>query len=307
MTVIPVSGGWPPAPESVKEVAMPALDAPPARYYPFAWDAAGYRRGRYVVVPGLTPLTAPLVDHAGVVRADDRLLQADRERPRYLVQKRPGPQLDRCDLALRAAVTARLRAEAASAYGLAEGDAGELDALVGLLQEDVAVVRLDGTRSRLCYLHVSLPSGWSPDAVAAERVSTFGRVHAPLAADMGSDAVTGLRGEEWLRTLVHAGPHRRFTWGLQLDAGLDQHPARRPQVDAVRGLWLRVERQVTVGLPDEQAMLFLIRPYVVELAEARAAGVLADLVAAVRGMDAGQAAYKLQGRRDEVLALLTRP
>jgi hypothetical protein len=279
-----------------------SVTSPPARYYPFAWDAAGYRRARYVVVPGLTPLSEPLVDHAGVAHADDALLQAARERPAYLARKRPGPQLDRGDAALRGAVVGRL---APAAHALGVDVPAELDALVAGIQEDVAVVRLDGTRSGLCYLYVSLPSGWSPEAVARERVSTFGRLHAPLARDMGSEAVVGLRGEEWLRTLARSPePHRRFTWGVQLDPGLDQHPERRPRVDVPTAVWLRVERQVAVGLPEHDAMLFLIRPYVIALDEVRAAGVLPDLVAAVRGMDVGESAYKLQGRRDAVLSVL---
>lgn len=279
------------------------VSSPPARYYPFAWDAAGYRRGHYVVVPGLTPLSAPVVDHAGVAHADDRLLQGDRERAAYVAHRQPGPQLDRCEGALRAAVMARLVPAARAAHG----DAPEhLDALVAGIQEDVAVVRIDGRRSRLVYLHVSFPSGWSPDAVARDTVSTFGRLHAPLATSMGSEAVTALRGEEWLRTLARtAEPHRRFTWGVQLDPGLDQHPERRPRIDVPDAVWLRVERQVTVGLPEHDAMLFLIRPYVIALAEVRAAGVLPDLVAAVRGMDAGESAYKLQGRRDAILSVLS--
>lgn len=279
-----------------------SIDRPPARYYPFAWDAAGYEPGRYVVVPGLTPLSEPLVDHAGVAHADDALVLADRERAAYVAAKRPRPQLDRGDVALRAAAVERLLPAVRRAYGVFADATPDLDALVAAVQEDVAIVTLDGTRSRLAYLHVSLPSGWSPEAVAAGAVTTFGRLHAPLATTMGPAAVTGLGGEAWLRTLARGAPHRRFTWGLQLDPGLDQHPDRRPAVASPSAVWLRVERQVTVGLGD--AMLFCIRPWVIGLDEVRAAGVLPQLRAAVRGMDAGQSAYKLQGRREEVLALL---
>lgn len=277
----------------------------PARYYPFAWDQAGYARGRYVVVAGLTPLSQPLVDHRGVAHADDHLVAADDELPAYVAAKRPAAQLDRTDRALRAAVVARLLPAVRAAYGaFPEAATPDLGGLVAAIQEDVAVVTIAGTRSRLAYLHVSIPSGWDPEAIARGGVSTFGRLHAPLATHMGSAAVTALRGEDWLRTLAAGAPHRRFTWGLQLDPGLDQHPARRPSVAHVDGVWLRVERQVTVGLGD--AMLFLIRPWVISLAEVRAAGVLPALRAAVRGMSAGEAAYKLQGRRDEVLAVLER-
>jgi hypothetical protein len=126
----------------------------------------------------------------------------------------------------------------------------DLDSLLMTLQPDLAVVKVDRTGSKprdwLCYLHVWLPSGWKPD-------------RAPI-------------------------PRYRFVWGLQTHPGLDGHPLRAPHSRCNgEDLWLRVERQVFLPLPEHDALIFLIHPYV-DPVENLTPEQGASLLAAVRGM-----------------------
>jgi hypothetical protein len=58
-------------------------------------------------------------------------------------------------------------------------------------------------------------------------------------------------------------PRYRFVWGLQTHPKLDCHPLRTPRPGFNgRELWLRVERQVLLPLPEHDALVFLIHPYV---------------------------------------------
>jgi hypothetical protein len=172
------------------------------------------------------------------------------------------------------------------------------------LQEDLAIAELgDGAEhdtTRVTYLDVALPSGWVP---WTKRGRTFAEVHKPI------PGIERVRGDALMAGIIRGGETGvRFVWGIQFDHRLDQHPkrGRATTFDRARGLWLRVERQVVVGLPDLGAMLFVIRPYAVPMAE-----VLADrararaLTSAIDSMSERELRYKgLQHVRDDVLAYL---
>jgi hypothetical protein len=86
------------------------------------------------------------------------------------------------------------------------------------------------------------------------------------------------------------GPYERFAWGLSNLDVLDQEAGVHADVQP-EPLYVRVERQTTHPLPDQNAWVFLIHPENIPVAEltAEQRGKLAD---ALESMTGEQAAYK---------------
>jgi len=141
-----------------------------------------------------------------------------------------------------------------------------LDALASQIQEDVAVLSVDGQGQEwACALHVCYPNHWSVEEKIGQ---SFAAIHEPVA---GMQRVTQ-RGKALTTAMIHKGPYVRFGWGLSSDTRLNHHPVAPAGMDPMewRGrrfdrrrpqLFLRVERQVIWGFPEVSAALFLIRSY----------------------------------------------
>ena len=150
-------------------------------------------------------------------------------------------------------------------------------------------------------MSVVFPSGWDPAAKLGQPLMA---IHQPV-ADGGPlrDASLNLS-----RAMVEKGPFERFVWTLSADADLARWPdalapARPDDLDPER-LFFRIERQVTLGLPDWRAALFLIRVRVAPLGEVACDGPRrARLLAALESMSDATLAYKnLHRLRDSVRA-----
>ncbi|MBM3259089.1 MAG: DUF3445 domain-containing protein [Candidatus Sericytochromatia bacterium] len=148
-----------------------------------------------------------------------------------------------------------------------------LDALARLVAEDVAIVRRDRLtgRDRLVWIHLNSPNHWS----AADKIGKdFLAMHEPV-ADFGNIAKAS---DRILEAMITKGPFLRFAWGIATDTVLDHHPdspAGRALPDmspegAVRGTYLRIERQTLKGFPEHDAALFTIRTYFKPVAEVAA-------------------------------------
>jgi len=184
-----------------------------------------------------------------------------------------------------------------------------LDALVCQVQEDLAIVcqAPDGT-DRLAAYHICAPSHWCPEAKYGRG---FAAIHAPVP---GIEVVNRVAGS-MVEAMIHRGPFVRFVWGIDTDRRLNRHP-EAPQgmaeadwtsppfdVESTAPVIFRVERQVTWGLPDASAALFLIRPYLTEGTLVRAdAQQRHSLCSALRGMSPESREYK--GISDYTDALL---
>ncbi|MDZ7661247.1 DUF3445 domain-containing protein [Thiohalophilus sp.] len=140
-----------------------------------------------------------------------------------------------------------------------------LDALAMQIQEDLALVCLNGAENRLCAIHLCQPNHWDP----REKIGgDFAGIHQPV-PDM---ARINARAGQLLQTCLQQGPFVRFAWGIATDARLNHHPEPPPGIDhqqwqgrafdpARPAAWLRVERQVLQALPQTPAVLFTIRTY----------------------------------------------
>ena len=253
---------------------------PPPRYFPLA-------RGAYEVVAGLRPLGTDFGNGA----MDGRVFQVDGDWPAFRASKlacradRVGKYVARADLDEPAAVAlvewfaGRLVAEypqwfARDGVELACGLTGEavrldgdpfeaFDGLAMQVQEDVCLTRAEGERDWLAAGHVCSPGHWS---VERKIGLPFTAVHGPVPGIEGINRAAGA----FVRLMIDRGPFVRFAWGFGTDDRLNHHPEEPAGIDpdAWRGRrfvpgqsrpFLRVERQVTWGLPAVGAAAFTIR------------------------------------------------
>lgn len=141
-----------------------------------------------------------------------------------------------------------------------------LDALACQVQEDLALVEVDATgRDRLAAVHLCFPNHWA----AQDKIGRdFVAVHAPVADIEPISRNAG----KLIRALIEKGPFVRFAWGVASDTRLNHHPEAPPGEDPQRWrgrdfdpqdprLYLRIERQTTLGLPGADGYLFTIRTY----------------------------------------------
>lgn len=144
------------------------------------------------------------------------------------------------------------------------------DAVVSQVQEDVCVVRVDDQGDRLVAAHVCSPSHWDPRNKIGEN---FVKIHEPVA---GIEKVNA-KAASLLEALVKDGRYQRFGWGVTTDDRLNHHPEAPRGFSGSLGEWsgkcfdsnnprlfVRVERQTLIGLPDVSAFLFTIRLHFVD-------------------------------------------
>lgn len=277
---------------------------------------APYANGRYEVAMGLRPLGADY----GNGSADARVFQLDREFPRYHWNKvdlaceayedHVGTHLlsGGVGLAVRKFIAFQLTDEYPGLFTLDSGamtcaltrdtiaidevapevkhDHG-LHTFASQIQEDIAVVSFDADNEWVSAVHVCAPSRWSPREKLGQ---SFAQVHAPVPHMESISA----KGSAVMRAVCEKGRRLvRFVWGITFDDALNHHPSRpvTPLDPDNPHVFVRVERQVLVGLPEAPACLFFIRPYVVDCADL-AAPYRHALADAVQSMPEDSREYK---------------
>lgn len=190
-----------------------------------------------------------------------------------------------------------------------------LDALCSQIQEDIAVLSTAEGRDWLSALHLCSPSHWA----AEDKIGKdFIQVHLPVA---GIDKINRAA-QSFVDAMIRKGPYVRFVWGFGTDRQLNHHPTPPPGIthDVWRGrsfnrantsspFTLRVERQVTFGLPEVNAAMFMIRVYFIDGSLIKADPRERELLrTTLLSMNAESLAYKgLTASLPEILAWLDSP
>ena len=174
---------------------------------------------------------------------------------------------------------------------LVQADLGEL---LLQIEEDLAIVQVDGDRDWISYLNLCSPSHWSPEVKAGK---SFFDAHVPVPGFERVNAVS----KAMIDSMIHRGPFVRFVWTLESDDRLNHHPEAPPGVNPAdwygrqfeRGWVIRTERQISWGLPEVNAAMFFIRVGFVSAEVIRSSpGLWDSLLSAIRTMPEASLNYK---------------
>ncbi|MBB6049153.1 heme-dependent oxidative N-demethylase subunit alpha family protein [Armatimonas rosea] len=244
---------------------------PQPRYFP-------PEKGRYVTTPDLKPLGTDY----GNGRLDQVAFQFDEHTPQFLANKAGRVALTDSFAELEAPVVAALGERLATEWPERTFTFSDFNTLCQQVCEDIAIVRRTPTRGDWnAALHICAPSHWAPE----EKLGLgYAATHAPVPGTERTRSAAG----SLVELMVTRGPFVRFTWGLAFDNRLDCHPRHGKSPFDGEHLWLRVERQVLLPLPELDAVAFLIR---LHLYDAKSVPV-APLLAALESMSPEARAYK---------------
>jgi hypothetical protein len=181
---------------------------------------------------------------------------------------------------------------------LALGEAWEPDYL--LLKQDAASGRFHLLGGCVCF-----PSSWRFEEKVGKPLEV---IHTPV-PHLNEQLAAPIH--NFLSRLKPGAAWCRANWGLSRSPELNQHPARglpklRPPLREDE-VWLRVEDQALVALPESRGVLFGIRMNVIPLAEVKRHPAAArGLARALRTMPDAMLDYKsLLAAKDELLRLFS--
>ncbi len=299
-----------------QKLTVPVPPAPPFQRHPLP-HYRPYAAGAYKVEPGL----APLERDTGSGSVDTHVFQFTKDAERYLANKRACMEEDPAKYyatedapaqtmaAASQALASQLRHEWGIEVPAASGDS--FCRLALNVPEDLCVVHVDDQGDRLVAAHVCAPSHWAP----REKIGkNFRDIHAPVP---GIDSVSA-NASRLIPALVR-GRYKRLGWSLTTDDRLNHHPDPPPGFAGARDAWVgktfdpedpklfvRIERQTLLGLPEVSAFVFTIRVYfrdctVMPLHER------SQLAAALRSMSRESRIYKgIDGAFDLIVEWLDR-
>lgn len=235
------------------------------RYLPFT-------SGVYTTAPGLAPLR------------DQKIFDVDEHYSEYISNKNRCRAEDitkyycehKFDGRTNRAVTDFLFNRIGTEYpGLLDFDRDSYDSvfdgICSHLQEDVAVIQLDGDKDWLTAIHLCSPNHWDPRKKIGR---PFNEIHTPVP----NIERTVKNYQVMLKMIVEKDIFTRFAWGVATDTRLNHHPEPPPGYDATmwRGrrvadegteFFVRVERQNLIGLKEVNAFIFTIRTYFYKVSE----------------------------------------
>jgi dimethylamine monooxygenase subunit A len=139
-----------------------------------------------------------------------------------------------------------------------------LDALASQVQEDFTVIsQKNDDINWISAIHVCLPSHWS----AEEKIGQdFATIHAPVA---GMEKINRY-GHLIVKKMITQSPMVRFVWELSTDTRLNHHQNSPPEKEfniQNPQLYLRIERHVIWGFPQQEAALTVVRTYFRDLVQ----------------------------------------
>jgi dimethylamine monooxygenase subunit A len=186
--------------------------------------------------------------------------------------------------------------------------ADPFDALATQVQEDLAVVRRVNGKDWTCAIHLCFPHRWT----AEEKIGLdFVTMHLPV------PGMESFRKPGMVTNMIEFGPFTRFVWELCTDDRLNHHreppPGLGPEAWRERPfdpqrprLFLRVEREVLWGFPEQEAALLAVRVSFRDGEEIRKDAALREpLCKTIESMSPEALQYKgLVEHRDDILAWL---
>lgn len=123
------------------------------------------------------------------------------------------------------------------------------------IDEDLIIHRIDGEKDYMCSAHIVFASHWLPE----QKIGTsFEDIHKPVPMNLKNS-------KKLVEAIIGNSIFERFVWSVIYEKKYNFHPRfkekkfepNNPQVH------VKVERQVTVGFPEEKFCLFILRQYLI--------------------------------------------
>jgi hypothetical protein len=138
--------------------------------------------------------------------------------------------------------------------------------------EDFLVHRLVGQKDWLSSAHVCFASHWLPE----EKIGrSFDEIHQPVPMSLKNSP-------KLVHAMVHGGIFERFVWSVVYEDKYNFHPrfSHKAFDPSEPRVLVKAERQVTVGFPEHDFCLFVLRQYLIKeerLDKARLASVIEEM------------------------------
>ena len=124
------------------------------------------------------------------------------------------------------------------------------------IDEDLIIHRIDDEKDYASSIHVCFPSGWYPEEKIGK---SFIEIHQPVPMNLKNS-------KKLVEAIVYGGIFERFVWSVVYEKKYNFHPKlnnkkfnkNEPEI------FVKVERQVTVGFPEKNFCLFILRQYLIE-------------------------------------------
>lgn len=123
-------------------------------------------------------------------------------------------------------------------------------------EEDFLIHRINKEKDYLSSAHVCFASHWKPEDKIGK---SFDEIHNPVPMNLKNS-------KKLVQAMIHSGIFERFVWSIVYEPKYNFHPRfehkkfnkEKPEV------FLKIERQVTVGFSEHNFCLFILRQYLVE-------------------------------------------
>ena len=124
------------------------------------------------------------------------------------------------------------------------------------IDEDLIVHRIDGDKDYMSSAHVCFASHWLPE----EKIGTsFDQIHSPVPMSLKNS-------KKLVEAMVYSGIFERFVWSVTYENKYNFHPRFVKKEFDINNpkVYVKVERQVSVGFPENNFCLFILRQYVIQ-------------------------------------------
>ena len=121
------------------------------------------------------------------------------------------------------------------------------------IPEDIAIISVSPSDRKdvMSLCHICFPSNWKPE----EKIGcSFAKIH--------QDIPGYTYNPNLIKSLLE-GRYQRFVWSLIFKNQLNQYPGTSPKFHIQRPeVFLKIEKQITIGFPGESCFLFIMRQYI---------------------------------------------
>lgn len=161
------------------------------------------------------------------------------------------------------------------------------------IDEDLLIHRTKDKLDFLSSAHVCFPSGWLPEDKIGK---SFREIHMPVPMNLNNS-------EKLVNAIINGGNFERFVWSLVFEKKYNFHPRFHFKNfnSQIPKLFVKVERQVTVGFPKYGFCLFILRQYIIEEEEIDKRCLHESII----GMNLEQKKYKQMEDFENIIKYLT--